>query len=98
MGDWEHLLDEVIDGFGGAVRCAGAVVGEDLGALPGHGLGQPVQLGHRGGLGLPDEGVEAPGRLDHGVGHIAVTKGLLGQPGVEDLVAGIAGGQAGLEP
>src|SRR5581483_3752179 len=46
VGDALDLLDQQVDGLGRAVTGAGGVVGEDLGAPPGHGLGQPVQLGH----------------------------------------------------
>ena len=97
MGDTEHLLDEKVLRLGGPIGCARAVVGQDLRAPLGHGLGQPVQLGHGGRLGLLDEGVEAPGRLGHGVGPVHPAKRLLGQPGVEHLVSGVTGGQAGLE-
>jgi len=53
--------------FGGTVGGPGAMVGQDLCATSTWSC-QLVQLGSGGGLGLPHEGIEAPGGHHHGVG------------------------------
>ena len=56
-----------------------------------------MELRHGGVPALDEEGVQAPGCLGARLGRVHRAQRLLGQQRVEQLVAGVAGGQAGIE-
>ncbi len=93
----EHLLHHEIDRFSGAIGGAGRVVGEDLGAPAGDRLGQAVKLGDGRPSALGPEDVEETSGFAGVVRRVHLPQALFGQQGVEHLVSGVAGSEAGLE-
>lgn len=92
------LLDGQVEGFGGAVGGAGAVMVEDLGAPAPEGVSEAADLGDVVVGAADDRLVEEGGGVVGVVGEVDVSDGFLGQSGAADLVVGVTDSQAQQHP
>lgn len=86
-----HFLDEQVESFGGSVRSAGVVVGEDLGLPPAEGTAERSDLFDLVAEAADDGLVDEYGSVGAVVGEVDVTdRFLIGQPGAEHLIGRVA--------
>ena len=92
------LLDAQVQAFRWSVAGAGGVVGQDLVAPGPQRVAETDDLGHVVGEAAGDRLVEQGAGVSRCAGEVDVAHRLLGQPGAQQLVVGIADAQAEQDP